>query len=314
MNTNDPEWNLSKRSRDSEDVPVADESVLLEVEGLVKHFPSPRAQRRAGISVIHALCGASFTLDRGQSLGIVGESGSGKTTLMRTILGLHKATAGSIRFQGREVAGLSGKQARLARKGISVVFQDPYLSLDPRMTVFDLIAEPGRIAGVAPSQSEVRALLDQVQLTSIAMTRFAHEFSGGQRQRIAIARALALNPKLLVLDEPVSALDVSVQAELLTLLKSLRDEHDIACLLVAHDLAVVAEFCDRVCVMSGGHILESGKTSEVVSDPQHPYTRDLLSVVPIPDPVLERSKPVFVEPSWPNENEPRPVCEYGDRL
>jgi oligopeptide/dipeptide ABC transporter ATP-binding protein len=288
---------------------------LLRVENLVKHFPlGRRAAAEAGSPVVHALCGVSFELDAGQTLGIVGESGSGKTTLLKTILGLHRPSSGAAYFEGTDIVSARGRQRREMKTNLSVVFQDPYTSLDPRMTIAEVLAEPAFIhgdrRGVARRSREV---LDSVKLSGQILDRFPHEFSGGQRQRIAIARALMLNPKLVVLDEPVSALDVSVQAEILTLLADLQRETNVSYLFVAHDLAVVAQLCDRIGVMYGGQLLEIGTTEEIVHRPQHPYTRELLAAVPVPDPVVERARAGrSLERSWPSATSPMPNCPFPD--
>lgn len=289
-------------------------SELLEVKDLVRHFRTPLAERRSGRQIVHALCGASLSMQPGEALGIVGESGSGKTTLLRTVLGLQAPTAGTVRFLGQDLTQFKGSAGRRRRREMSVVFQDPYSSLDPRMTVFDLLSEPGQIAGTPPTPAQVADLLDQVELPTDCLERFPHEFSGGQRQRIAIARALSLDPQLVVLDEPVSALDVSVQAGILDLLADLATRRTMGYLLVAHDLAVIARLCARVMVMYGGQVVEAGPTAEVIARPQHPYTRQLLAAVPIPDPRSERAKPPMLARVWPSEDDPLPPCPWGDRL
>jgi oligopeptide/dipeptide ABC transporter ATP-binding protein len=287
---------------------------LLQVDGLVKHFKPSRAARRRGDGVIHALCGVSLDLSAGETVGVVGESGSGKTTLLRTLLGLERPTAGSVRYRGLDVTNLKGKSASGFRRRVSVVFQDPFTSLDPRMTVSDLLSEPAAVQRQRMPVARVRALLEQVQLPRDSIGRFPHEFSGGQRQRIAIARALALDPELIVLDEPVSALDVSVQAEIIRLLRDLQEHANVSYLFVAHDLAVVAEVSHRVAVMYGGQMVEFGPTEQVITQPQHPYTRQLLSAVPVPDPVIERAKPRVLTRSWPTPEEPAAACSFGEAL
>lgn len=295
-------------------IDMANSDPILVVDGLVKHFKAPRSARRHNAGVIHALCGVSFQIPTGQTFGVVGESGSGKTTLLRTLLGLESRTAGTVKFDGIDVGNLKGHQARFFRKNISVVFQDPYSSLDPRMTVSDILNEPARIQREQMPPGRVGDLLDQVQLPRSSASRFPHEFSGGQRQRIAIARALALNPQLIVLDEPVSALDVSIQSEVISLLRDLQAERNVSYLFVAHDLAVVADFSHQVGVMFGGHMLESGDTSAVLEMPEHPYTRELLAAVPVPDPVIERAKPRVLTRTWPTADQPAPSCHFGDVL
>ncbi|SCE99077.1 oligopeptide transport system ATP-binding protein [Micromonospora viridifaciens] len=295
-------------------IPASVAPELLRVTELVKHFRAPRAAKRRGQSIVHALCSVSFSIGPAQTLGIVGESGSGKTTLLRTILGLQKPTAGRVLFLGNDASQLKGAAARALQRELSVVFQDPYTSLDPRMTVADILGEPAQIHGLAATSRRAVALLDQVRLPAASLRRFPHEFSGGQRQRIAIARALALDPKLVVLDEPVSALDVSVQAEILSLLKELQRERQISYLFVAHDLAVVADIAQRVGVMYGGQMVELGATGQVIAEPRHPYTRELLAAVPVPDPRIERAKPRMLQRHWPTETDNLPPCPHGDTL
>ncbi|MDR1386373.1 MAG: ATP-binding cassette domain-containing protein [Propionibacteriaceae bacterium] len=262
---------------------------LLVVEGLTKHFWTHRPFQRR--SVIHALCGASFAMTAGQTLGVVGESGSGKTTLLRTVLGLHQPTAGTVVFAGQSVDHTKRSSQRAFWRRVGVVFQDPFSSLDPRMTVSDILREPLSVAQApGPVEPALREALDEVQLPTTALRRFPHEFSGGQRQRIAIARALMLKPELIFLDEPVSSLDVTIQAEILELLNDIQRQTQTALVFVSHDLAVVSETCDRVLVMFGGQIVEAGPTAQVVGQPRHPYTQELLASVPTPDPPAERAR------------------------
>lgn len=288
--------------------------ILLCTQELIKHFRPPRSARRAGQNVIHALCGVSIEVERGRTLGVVGESGSGKTTLLRTILGLERATAGTVHYRGQDVTKIAGEVGRRFRSEVSVVFQDPYTSLDPRMTVSDILSQPARIQRQRFSNQQVRALLEKVRLPRGSAAKFPHEFSGGQRQRIAIARALALEPRLIVLDEPVSALDVSVQAEIIRLLHELQEEQEVSYLFIAHDLAVVAELSHDVGVMYGGQMLERGPTAEVLYGPAHPYTRALLAAVPVPDPKIERAKPEFLRPAWPTDNDQPKPCPFSGLL
>ncbi|HIV56512.1 MAG TPA: ATP-binding cassette domain-containing protein [Candidatus Stackebrandtia faecavium] len=287
---------------------------LLSTTDLVKHFRPPRSARRRGQNVIHALCGVDIRIDRGRTLGIVGESGSGKTTLLRTLLGLEKPTVGTVEYAGRDVTAMRGEAAKKFRADVSVVFQDPYTSLDPRMTVSDLLSQPAKIQRQKFPAARVYDLLDQVKLPRGSAGKFPHEFSGGQRQRIAIARALALEPELIVLDEPVSALDVSVQAEIVSLLRELQEARDVSYLFVAHDLAVVADISHTVGVMYGGQMVESGPTSRVLYEPTHAYTRALLTAVPVPDPRIEKAKPPFLRPLWPTKDDQPQPCPHGDLL
>jgi peptide/nickel transport system permease protein len=291
---------------------------LLQVENLSRHFLRPRSRTTRGRDrTIHALCGVDFTLAPGETLGIVGESGSGKTTLLNTILGLYKPSTGKVVFDGVDLVAGGAEARRRASRSMSVVFQDPYTSLDPRMLVEDLLVEPAQIHAIAgDARQRARQVLDRVRLPVSALSRFPHEFSGGQRQRIAIARALMLEPKLVVLDEPVSALDVSIQQDIIALLGELKRDSDVAYLLVAHDLAVVAELSDRIGVMYGGQMVELAEARQVVRAPAHPYTRSLLDAVPIPDPVLERARLARGRaPSWPTPADPLPPCratEHGE--
>ena len=292
---------------------------LLRVENLSRHFLRPRSRTAKGKDrTIHALCGVDFELGRGETLGIVGESGSGKTTLLNTILGLHRPSTGRVIFEGVDLVEGGAPARRQASRAMSVVFQDPYTSLDPRMLVEDLLTEPARIHGLAgDARQRARTVLDRVRLPASALGRFPHEFSGGQRQRIAIARALMLEPKLVVLDEPVSALDVSIQQDIIALLGELKRDMGVAYLLVAHDLAVVAELSNRIGVMYGGQMVELDASAKVVRDPAHPYTRSLLDAVPIPDPVLERERLALGRaPGWPTPADPLPPCkvkEHGEQ-
>jgi peptide/nickel transport system permease protein len=293
---------------------AATQAPLLAVEGLSRHFRHPRGRTPGGADrTIHALCGVSFALLPGETLGIVGESGSGKTTLLNTILGLYPPSAGRVVFAGEDLAAPGARQR--ASRHMSVVFQDPYVSLDPRMTVAELLAEPMRIHGGGDIVRRARAVLEQVRLPADALERFPHEFSGGQRQRIAIARALMLSPRLVVLDEPVSALDVSIQQDILALLAELKRELGVAYLLVAHDLAIVAELSDRIGVMYGGQMLELGSAGEVITAPRHPYTRVLLDAVPIPDPQAERARRARARAAaWPTAADPLPPCPVSGVL
>lgn len=285
---------------------------ILQVNDLVTHFKAPRGT--PGSRVIHALCGVTCEVRRGTTFAVVGESGSGKTTLLRTILGLQTPTRGTVQYDGLDVTTMRGRAGRRFRTEVSVVFQDPYTSLDPRMTVADLLQQPAKIQGLDVPSGRLFRLLDQVKLPRASLGKFPHEFSGGQRQRIAIARALALQPKLIVLDEPVSALDVSVQAEIVSLLQELQAEHEVSYLFVAHDLAVVAELSHDVGVMYGGQMLEQGPVEQVLHRPQHPYTKALLAAVPVPDPRIERAKPPFLKPLWPTDSDRPDPCPHGEIL
>jgi oligopeptide transport system ATP-binding protein len=267
---------------------------LLEVTDLVKHFPIKRGVLiDREVDQVRAVDGIGFSIPRGQTLGLVGESGSGKSTACRTLLNLTPPTSGSVRFEGEEIAGLSRRQMRPLRRQMQMIFQDPYASLNPRKRIGQIVGDPLRLQGVA-SGSELRRrvqeLLERVGLSSEHYDRFPHEFSGGQRQRIGIARALALQPKLVIADEPVSALDVSIQAQIINLLDDLQDEFGLTYLFVAHDIGVVRHISDRIAVMHDGKIVEQGDADEVCERPRHDYTKKLLAAVPIPDPRESRER------------------------
>ena len=262
-------------------------TVLLEVKNLVKHF-------QIGRGVVRAVDGVSFSIERGETLGLVGESGCGKTTTGRCILQLEQPTGGQVLFEGRELTTATTAELRAVRRKMQVIFQDPYSSLNPRMTVGQIIAEPlgvhGIVKGAAARGTRVRDLLHRVGLNPRHAARYPHELSGGQRQRVGIARALAMEPSLIVCDEPVSALDVSIQAQIINLLEDLQSEFGLTYLFIAHDLAVVRHISDRVAVMYLGKIAEIADRKTLYDNPRHPYTRALLSAVPIPDPELEAKR------------------------
>jgi oligopeptide transport system ATP-binding protein len=267
---------------------------LLEVADLVKHFPVKRGVLiDREVDQVRAVDGISFRIERGQTLGLVGESGSGKSTACRAVLNLIKPTSGSVRFEGREIAGLSRRRMRPLRREMQMVFQDPYASLNPRKRIGQIVGDPLRRQGVASGadlRRRVNELLDRVGLSTEHYNRFPHQFSGGQRQRIGIARALALQPKLVIADEPVSALDVSIQAQIINLLDDLQDEFGLTYLFVAHDIGVVRHISDRIAVMHDGKIVEQGTADQVCEHPRDPYTKKLLSAVPIPDPRESRAR------------------------
>jgi oligopeptide transport system ATP-binding protein len=264
------------------------DGALLSVTELHKHFPVKSGLLfEHTVGEVRAVDGVSFEVAPGETLGLVGESGSGKSTTGYCILQLLKPTSGSIRFEGRELTELGREPMRRVRRELQIVFQDPYASLDPRMTVGDIVSEPlvvHRIGTRRDRRARVRELLDVVGFNPTYTNRYPHEFSGGQRQRIGIARALALNPKLIVCDEPVSALDVSIQAQILNLLKDLQHDFGLTYLFIAHDLAVVRSMSDRIAVMNRGKLVEIGPAEEVYTNPQDDYTKALLSAVPVPDP------------------------------
>ncbi|WP_406355166.1 ABC transporter ATP-binding protein [Streptomyces sp. NBC_00658] len=262
---------------------------ILEVSGLVKHYPLTQGiVFRKQVGAVKAVDGVDFHLARGETLGIVGESGCGKSTVARMLVNLEKPTEGTIKYKGEDITRMSGKALKAVRRNIQMVFQDPYTSLNPRMTVGDIIGEPYEIhPEVAPKgdrRQKVQDLLDVVGLNPEYINRYPHQFSGGQRQRIGIARGLALRPEIIVADEPVSALDVSVQAQVINLLDRLQDEFDLSYVFIAHDLSIVRHISDRVGVMYLGRIVETGRDAEIYDHPTHPYTQALLSAVPVPDP------------------------------
>ncbi len=296
------------------------ENALLEVKGLKKHFPIQGGLLRRVVGHVRAVDGIDFHINKGETLGLVGESGCGKTTTGRTILRLLDPTAGQVWFDdpnlGRvSIPELNGRQLRAVRQNMQIIFQDPYSSLDPRMTVGDIIAEPLRInrrMSKGQLRNRVTELLELVGMSPDYMSRYPHAFSGGQRQRIGIARALALNPRFVVCDEPVSALDVSVQAQVLNLLSELQSKFDLTYLFIAHDLSVVESICDRVAVMYVGYLVEMARTESMYHCPGHPYTEALLSSIPKPDP-LSRSRPPKLPGDVPSSANPPSGCYFHPR-
>ncbi len=293
------------------------DNILLQVENLVMHFPIYRGVFRRQVGAVHAVDGVSFTVRRGETLGLVGESGCGKTTTGRAILQLYKPTSGSVLFEGVDLVKLKGEEMRRMRRKLQMIFQDPYASLNPRMTVGDIIGEPLLVHNVATAKEireRVGYLLDVVRLNASFANRYPHEFSGGQRQRIGIARALALQPSLVVCDEPISSLDVSIQAQVINLLEDLQKQFNLTYVFIAHDLSVVRHISDRVAVMYLGKVVELADRDAVYNLPLHPYTQALLSAVPIPDPVADaRRKRTILEGDVPSPVNPPSGCHFRTR-
>ena len=289
---------------------------MLEVDGLTKHFPVRSAVLRREVGEVHAACDVSFSVARQETFALVGESGSGKTTTIRCILRLIEPTSGAVRLDGDDVLRARGQQLRRLRRRMQLVFQDPYASLNPRMSAGAVIADPLRIHRLhrGDERARVRELLAQVGLDPDQADRYPHEFSGGQRQRIGIARALAVEPELLVLDEPVSALDVSIRAGIINLLEDLRDEFGLTYVIVAHDLSVVRHVADRVGVLYLGKLVEIGTRAEVYERPSHPYTQALLSAIPVPDPRVERARQrIVLTGELPDAADPPTGCRFHTR-
>jgi oligopeptide transport system ATP-binding protein len=294
------------------------EEALVRVDGLKKHFPIMRGMiLKRQVGSVKAVDGVSFDILRGETLGLVGESGCGKSTTGRTILQLYRPTAGAVYFEDVNLADLRGSQLNRMRRRMQMVFQDPYASLDPRMTVGSIVAEPLDIHGVSKGkerQERVQELLDLVGLSPYFVNRYPHEFSGGQRQRIGVARALALNPDFIICDEPISALDVSIQAQVVNLLEDLQEKFGLTYLFIAHDLSMVRHISDRMAVMYLGKIVELADRIEVYEHPQHPYTQALLSAVPIPDPAADaKRQEIILEGEVPSPANPPQGCNFNTR-
>jgi peptide/nickel transport system ATP-binding protein/oligopeptide transport system ATP-binding protein len=295
--------------------PAGGEAPLVEVRDLVKHFPIRGGILQRTIGVVQAVDGVNFEVRRGETLGLVGESGCGKTTVGRLLLRLIEPTSGTIRFEGEDITTLEGAGLKRIRREMQIIFQDPYASLDPRTAIGDSIGEGLRIHAMGTSaerREKVRRIMDMVGLAPYHARRYPHEFSGGQRQRIGIARALVLEPKVVVCDEPVSALDVSIQAQVLNLLKSLQRELDLTYVFIAHNMGVVEHISDRVAVMYLGKVVEVAERIEMFRDPQHPYTQALMSAIPIPNPEQRRQR-VILKGDVPSPVNPPTGCRFNPR-
>ncbi|MFE0364018.1 ABC transporter ATP-binding protein [Streptomyces griseoaurantiacus] len=301
------------------EAPVGRGEPILQVRNLKKHFPLTRGILfKRQIGAVKAVDGISFDLHQGETLGIVGESGCGKSTVAKLLMNLERATAGEVFYKGQDITKLSGRALTAVRRNIQMVFQDPYTSLNPRMTVGDIIGEPFDIhPEVAPKgdrRRRVRELLDVVGLNPEYINRYPHQFSGGQRQRIGIARGLALNPEIIICDEPVSALDVSVQAQVINLMEALQDEFNLSYIFIAHDLSIVRHISDRVGVMYLGRMAEIGTDEQIYEHPTHPYTQALLSAVPVPDPdAREHRERIILSGDVPSPANPPSGCRFRTR-
>ncbi len=295
---------------------MAEDEKLLEIKNLKKYFPVKEGVFRRTVAHVKAVDDITFHIKKGETLGLVGESGCGKSTAGRTILRLLEATAGEIWFEGKNLVDLDKKELREMRKEMQIIFQDPYASLNPRMTVADIVGEPIDIHNLASSKKErnekVADILDTVGLGPEYMKRYPHEFSGGQRQRIGVARALAVDPSLIIADEPVSALDVSIQAQVINLMQDLQKDFDLTYLFIAHDLSVVKHISDRVAVMYLGKLVEVADKKELFDDPKHPYTQSLLSAIPVADPTYETER-IILEGDVPSPVDPPSGCRFHPR-
>jgi peptide/nickel transport system ATP-binding protein/oligopeptide transport system ATP-binding protein len=290
-------------------------TALLDVQNLVKHFVANRSVFGRPTAHVKAVEGVSFSVDAGETLAIVGESGCGKSTLSRLVLRLIEPDSGQLRFEGRDLSAFDADQLRAFRRDAQIIFQDPYASLNPRMTVSQILSEPLSLHGLVPAAQRAERVAELLRLVGLEprfARRYPHEFSGGQRQRIAIARALAVEPKLVICDEPVSALDVSIRSQILNLLRDLQDRLGLAYIFVSHDLAVVKHIADRIAVMNLGCIVETGPTQALFAAPGHPYTRALLSAIPVPRPQARRSR-ILLQGEMPSALHPPPGCRFHTR-
>ncbi len=296
---------------------AGNDNTLLQVDDLVMHFPIFRGVIQRQVGAVRAVDGVSFDIRRGETLGLVGESGCGKSTTGRAILQLYRPTSGAVHFEGVDLVHLKGEELRRMRRKMQMIFQDPYASLNPRMTIADIVGEPLIVHNVATGrevEERVQHLLELVNLNPSFASRYPHEFSGGQRQRIGVARALALQPSFIICDEPISALDVSIQAQVINLLEELQDEFNLTYLFIAHDLSVVRHISDRVAVMYLGVIVELADRDDLYLDPLHPYTQALLSTVPIPDPIADAKRQrVILKGDVPSPVNPPSGCRFRTR-
>lgn len=296
---------------------MAENNVLVRVDNLVKHFPITKGLLQKQVGAVRAVDGISFEVKRGETLGLVGESGCGKSTTGRALLQLYRPTSGNVHFDGDDLTQLKGEDLRMKRRKMQMIFQDPYASLNPRMTVGEIIREPllvHNVATQAEADERVKELLGVVKLNPAFSTRYPHEFSGGQRQRVGIARALALQPSFIVCDEPISALDVSIQAQVVNLLEDLQNQFNLTYLFIAHDLSMVRHISDRVAVMYLGVMVELADRNELYTNPLHPYAQALLSAVPVPDPKVETTrKRTILVGDVPSPANPPSGCRFRTR-